>query len=59
MESTVNLDVCIHDPDKKADVHFTSDLRTMCEVRIGEVSYRKAIAEDRLKPAGRKALPAA
>jgi len=56
MTSTINLDVCIHDPGKKLDVHFTSELRIMGEVRMGEVSYRKTIAEDRLKPAGHKAL---
>lgn len=50
------VDTCIKDPGKEVDIYFTTDLRTMIEVWVGDVSYRKAVADDRLKVVGPKAL---
>ena len=50
------VDVCVNDPGLEVDVYFTSDLRTMCEAWMGDISYRKAIADGRLKLVGPVAL---
>ncbi|MEH6593285.1 MAG: helix-turn-helix domain-containing protein, partial [Halioglobus sp.] len=33
-----DIDVCVHDPGKEVDVYFNVDLRTMCELWMGEIS---------------------
>lgn len=49
-------DVCIHDPGKEVDVYFNVSVRVMCELWMGDISYKKAIAEDKLNLVGPKAL---
>lgn len=49
-------DVCIHDPGKEVDVHFTCTLRTMCELWTGDRSYKKAQADGSLLLVGLPAL---
>lgn len=49
-------DVCIHDPGKEVDVYFTVRLPVMCQLWMGEISYRKAIAEKKLTLVGLPAL---
>ena len=51
-----SVDVCIHDPGKEVDVYFTLTVRLMCELWMGDVSYRRAIADGRLKLVGHRAL---
>lgn len=46
------VDVCLEDPGKEVDVWFVTDLRTMVEVWMGDITYRKAIREKRLKLIG-------
>lgn len=50
------VELCTQDPGREVDVYFTTDLRTMVEVWMGDVSYRRAIADGRLKLVGPKAL---
>lgn len=50
------VDVCVHDPGKEVDVYFNVGLRTMCELWMGEVTYRRALAEERLQVVGPPAL---
>ncbi len=49
-------DVCIHDPGKEVDVYINVDLRTMCELWMGDISYRRAQAEEKLQLLGEPAL---
>ena len=51
-----NVDVCVHDPGKEVDVYFNVGVRVMCELWMGDVSYKKAIADGKLKLVGPKAL---
>ena len=51
-----DVDVCLQDPGKDVDVYLTTDLRTMMECWMGDKSYKSAIAEERLKLVGPKAL---
>ncbi len=51
-----DVDVCVHDPGKEVDVYFNVDLRTMCELWMGDVSYKRAIADGKLQLVGPKAL---
>lgn len=50
------VDVCIHDPGKEVDVYFNVCVRVMCEVWMGDISYKKAIADGKLQLVGPKAL---
>jgi DNA-binding HxlR family transcriptional regulator len=46
------VDVCIHDPGEEVDIYFNVQLRTLCEVWMGDISYKRAIAEDKLQLIG-------
>ena len=37
-----DLDVCVNDPGKEVDVYFTTDVKTLADIWMGESSYRKA-----------------
>jgi len=50
------VDVCVRDPGKDVDVYFTTDLRTMIKLWMGDISYKSAINEDILKLVGPSAL---
>jgi hypothetical protein len=50
------VDICLEDPGKDVDVWFVTDLRTMVEVWMGDITYKKAIREKRLKLIGPAAL---
>lgn len=54
--SNDNVDVCNKDPGKNVDVYFTSTVRTMVDIWMGDVSYRKAINDSRLKAVGSNVL---
>ncbi|MGH8119805.1 MAG: winged helix-turn-helix transcriptional regulator [Gammaproteobacteria bacterium] len=51
-----DVDVCLEDPGKDVDVWFVTDLRTMIEVWMGDITYRQAIREKRLKLIGSPSL---
>lgn len=51
-----DTDVCVRDPGKDVDVYFTTDLRTMIEVWMGDTPYKNAISDGRLKLVGQSAL---
>ncbi len=51
-----DTDVCVRDPGKDVDVYFTTDLRTMIEVWMGDTPYKNAISDGRLKLVGPSAL---
>lgn len=51
-----DVDVCIHDPGKEVDVYFNTCVRTMAEVWMGDISYKKAISEGKLQLVGPKVL---
>lgn len=51
-----DIDVCVTDPGKDVDVYITTTVVTMAEVWMGQINYRKALADDRLKVVGPKAL---
>ncbi|GAB3102511.1 transcriptional regulator [Aestuariicella hydrocarbonica] len=51
-----DVDVCVHDPGKEVDVYFNVCVRVMCGLWMGDISYRKAIADGALQLVGHKAL---
>lgn len=51
-----DVDVCVNDPGKEVTVYFNVDLRTMCELWMGDVDYRTAIRQQRLQLLGLPAL---
>ena len=51
-----NTDVCVQDPGKDVDVYFATDLRTMIRVWMGDISYRAAVNDGRMKIVGHEAL---
>ncbi len=50
------VDVCVKDPGKDVDVYFTCPVKTMIDVWMGDLSYRKAVNSDRLKVVGPSVL---
>jgi len=50
------VELCNLDPGKEVDVYFTTDLRTMTEVWMGDSTYAQAIADGRLNLVGPPAL---
>jgi len=50
------VDVCVHDPGQDVDIYFSVSVRVMCELWMGDISFRKAIADGKLQLMGPKAL---
>jgi hypothetical protein len=50
------VDVCTVDPCKDVDVYFTTTVRKMTEVWMGDTTYRAAIRSDEPKVVGPRAL---
>lgn len=50
------VDICVNDPGKEVDVYFTTTVRTMADVWMGDISYKKAQADKRLTLVGPKSL---
>jgi len=50
------VDLCVNDPGKEIDVYFTTTVKTMAGIWMGDTTYKKAIASDELKLVGPKAL---
>jgi DNA-binding HxlR family transcriptional regulator len=50
------VDLCVNDPGKEVDVYFTTTVKTMAGIWMGDTTYKKAIAGDELKLVGPKAL---
>lgn len=46
------VDLCLDDPGHEVDVVFRSDLRTMTEVWMGDVTLKRALASRKLKVLG-------
>lgn len=51
-----DIDVCVHDPGKEVDVYFNVSVKVMCLLWMGDISYRKAIADGELNLVGPTAL---
>jgi len=51
-----DIDLCVNDPGKDVDVYFTSSVKTMADIWMGDTTYRKAIREGSLKIVGDKNL---
>jgi hypothetical protein len=50
------VDLCVKDPGKEVDVYFTSDVKTMADIWMGDNTYRKAIREGLLQIVGQDML---
>lgn len=50
------VDVCTRDPGKDVDIYFTTNIRTMIQVWMGDISYKSAISGGSLKLVGPSAL---
>jgi len=51
-----DVDICVSDPGKDVDVYFTTSVRVMAGIWMGDTNYRKAIAEGSLTVVGPRAL---
>jgi DNA-binding HxlR family transcriptional regulator len=49
------VELCEHDPGYDVDVYFTTDIRTMVEVWMGDVSLARARSSGKLRVVGRTA----
>jgi len=50
------VEICVQDPGKDVDVFFTTDLRTMIGVWMGDMTYRSVMGDGRLKLVGPRDL---
>lgn len=50
------VDVCVHDPGKEVDVYLNTSLKTLTEIWMGDISYRQAISDQKLKAVGTASL---
>ena len=50
------VDVCIKDPGKEVDIYFTTSVKTMADIWMGDTTYRKAMAGGALKIVGNTTL---
>jgi alkyl sulfatase BDS1-like metallo-beta-lactamase superfamily hydrolase len=50
------LDLCVNDPGREVDVYFTSTVRALADVWMGDSTYKKAIREGSLKVVGNAQL---
>jgi len=51
-----DIDLCVNDPGKDVDVYFTSNVKTMADIWMGDTTYRKAMREGNLKIVGDRNL---
>ncbi|MDH5395545.1 MAG: winged helix-turn-helix transcriptional regulator [Gammaproteobacteria bacterium] len=51
-----DLDLCVKDPGKDVDVYFTSTVKTLADIWMGDCSYKKAQNQGLLKIVGNKQL---
>ena len=51
-----DIDLCVNDPGKDVDVYFTSNVKTMADIWMGDTTYRKAIRAGGLKIVGDRNL---
>jgi DNA-binding HxlR family transcriptional regulator len=50
------VDVCHKDPGKDVDVYFTCTVRTMVDLWMGDLTYKRALREDQIKAVGAPVL---
>ena len=50
------ISVCVKDPGKDVDIYFTTSVKIMAGIWMGDTTYKKAIANDELKLVGPKTL---
>lgn len=50
------VEVCIHDPGKEVDIYFNVGVRVMCQLWMGDLSYKRAIRDGLLNLVGPKVL---
>lgn len=51
-----DVDLCVNDPGKDTDVYFTSSVKTMADIWMGDNTYKKAIRDGSMKIVGEKSL---
>ena len=51
-----DVDICVNDPGKDVDIYFTTTVKTMADIWMGDSSYRKAISSGELTLVGPTAL---
>ena len=51
-----DTDLCVKDPGKDVDVYFTTNVKTMTDIWMGEITYRKARKEGNLKIVGDRTI---
>lgn len=50
------VDLCVKDPGKEVDVYFTTEVKTMADIWMGDTTYRKALREGQLQIVGNEQL---
>ncbi len=56
MAKDEELDLCVNDPGREVDVYFTSSVKTLADVWMGDNTYKQAIKNGTLKVVGNSIL---
>lgn len=51
-----NVDLCVKDPGREIDIYFTTTVKVMADIWMGDTTYKKAIKTAQLTLIGHKAL---
>ena len=51
-----DVDLCVNDPGRDVDVYFTTSVKSLADIWMGDNTYRKAIKDGHLKVIGNKTL---
>lgn len=51
-----DVDLCVNDPGKDVDIYFTSTVKTLADIWMGQNTYKKAIRDGDLTLVGNKLL---
>ncbi len=50
------VDLCVNDPGKEVDIYFTSSVKVLADIWMGDSTYKNAVKDGRLKVVGHPAL---
>lgn len=51
-----NVDLCVNDPGRDVDIYFTSSVKSLAEIWMGQNTYKKAIRDGELTLVGDRVL---
>ena len=54
--SNGETEICVHDPGKEVDIYLNVGVQVMCQLWMGDISFKRAVADGKLSLVGQKNL---